>query len=65
MPYDLIYLVVVLVIAGVILWAIGQFPLDATIQRLIKVVVIVAVVIYLLYFLVGVAGTMPAPHHLR
>lgn len=40
--------VVVLVIAGLILWAVSQFPLDATIVRLIRVVVVVACVLMLL-----------------
>jgi hypothetical protein len=40
--------VVGLVIAGLVLWAISQFPLDATIVRLIRVVVVVAVVLWLL-----------------
>jgi hypothetical protein len=44
----LISLLVPLVLAGLILWAITQFPLDATIVRIIRVVVIVAVVLWLL-----------------
>ncbi len=65
MPYVLLNIIVVLVIAGLILWAIGQFPLDATIAKLIKVVVVVVVCIYLLYFLVGLvpAGAPLLPYH--
>ena len=57
MPYGLLNIIVVLAIAGLVLWAIGQFPLDATIAKLIKVVVVVFVCIYLIYFL---AGLVPA-----
>jgi hypothetical protein len=64
MPF-LIEILIVLVIAGLVLWAIQQFPLDATIARIIRVVVVVFVCIYLLYTLVGFlpAGGFPAfPH---
>ena len=65
MPYGLLSILIVLVIAGLILWAIGQFPLDATIAKLIKVVVVVVVCIYLLYFLVGLLNGGPGlfPYH--
>lgn len=53
MPYTLLGLVVGLAIAGLILWAIGQIPMDATIAKIIRVVVIVVVCIWLLYFLVA------------
>ena len=45
MPFaaTLISLVVWLVIAGLILWIIGQIPMDATIAKIIRVVVIVFV----------------------
>ena len=48
-----IELLVVLVLAGLVLWAVSQFPLDATIARLIRVVVIVAVVLWVLGALLG------------
>jgi type IV secretory pathway TrbL component len=44
----LISVLVALVIAGLILWAVTQFPLDPVIVRLIRVVVVVAVVLWLL-----------------
>lgn len=49
----LIYIVVMLVVVGLILWAIQQFPMDPTIARLIRVVVVVFAVIFLLYYLLG------------
>jgi cytochrome b subunit of formate dehydrogenase len=49
----LISLVIALVVAGLILWAIEQFPLDPTIVRIIRVVVIVAVVLYCLTAFTG------------
>lgn len=64
MPW-LIQVVVVLAVAGLILWAIEQFPLDATIVRLIRVVIIVAVCIWLLMLLVSMFGggtLLPMPH---
>jgi hypothetical protein len=56
-PAFLLQLIVVLVITGLILWALGQIPMDPTIARIIRVVVIVVVCIWLLYFLVGVMPT--------
>jgi hypothetical protein len=61
-PAFLIQLLIVLLIAGLVLWAISQFPLDPTIQRLVRVVIIVVVVIYLIYVLVPLLGG-PAYHH--
>ena len=49
----LIWLVVVLLILGVVLWALSQFPIDATIYRLIRVVVIVVAVIFVIYILMS------------
>jgi hypothetical protein len=51
----LISILVALVIAGLILWAVGQLPLDATIQRIIKVVVVVVAVLFVLGALTGKA----------
>ena len=48
---SMISVVIALAIVGVVLWAITQFPMDATIQKLIRVVVVVFAVIWLLYFL--------------
>lgn len=44
----LIGIIVVLCVVGLILWAIGQIPMDATIARIIRVVVIVLVCLWLL-----------------
>ena len=49
----LVSLIVVLVLCGLVLWAVGQFPLDPTIQRIIRVVVIVVAVLYVLDALTG------------
>lgn len=46
---SLISLVVILIVVGVLLWAVNRYiPLDPTIRKIINVVVIVAVCIYLL-----------------
>jgi type IV secretory pathway TrbL component len=51
----MISVLVVLVLAGVALWAVGQLPTDAVILRLVRVVVVVFVVLYLL----GAFGLLP------
>jgi hypothetical protein len=64
-PAALIQIIICLVIVGVILWALGQFPIDPTISRIIRVVIIVVVVIWLLYILMGLAGGGPALYPMR
>lgn len=67
MPYTLLNLVVGLAIAGLILWAINQIPMDATITKIIRVVVIVVVCIWLLYFLTALIpnfSLLPPPRRL-
>jgi len=50
----LIQLVVALVICGLLLWVVSQIPMDPTIARIIRVVVIAFVVLYLLQIFTGV-----------
>ncbi len=52
-PALLIQVLIALLIVGLILWAIQQIPMDATIARIIRVVVIVFVCIWLIYLLAG------------
>jgi hypothetical protein len=44
----LISLIVYLVILGLILYVVGLLPIDATIKRVIQIVVIVAVLLWLI-----------------
>lgn len=62
-PAILLQLLIVLLITGVLLWAVQQFPLDPVIARIIRVVVVVLCVIWVVYALLGVAG--PMPHFVR
>ena len=55
-PALLLQVLLVLLIAGVLLWGLTQFPLDPTIARLIKVVIVVFVCVWLIYVLFGLAG---------
>lgn len=50
----LIAILVALILAGVALWALPRLPLDATIQQVARVVIIVALVLYLLHVVFGV-----------
>lgn len=62
----LIQLLIVCLIAGVVLWAITQFPIDPTIARIIRVVVVVILLVYLIYALVPLLGGLsPAPRRLH
>jgi type IV secretory pathway TrbL component len=45
---SLISILVVLLVVGVLLWAVRQFPIDPVIMRVIYVVVVVALVLWLL-----------------
>lgn len=46
---SLISVVIVLIVVGVLLWAVNQYiPMDATIKKILNVVVIIAVILWLL-----------------
>ena len=60
MPF-LIEIVIALAIVGLILWVISQVPMDATIAKIIRVIVIVFVCIWLLSVLVPMLSTGTAP----
>ena len=49
----LVSVLVVLLIVGLILWAVSQFPIDPMIAKVIRVVLIVVVCIWLIYLLLG------------
>lgn len=52
---SLISLIVVLLVVGLLLWAVNQFPIDATIKKIIYVITIVFVCLWLLQAL-GLLG---------
>jgi hypothetical protein len=56
LPAPLLGILVALVIVGILLWALGQFPIDPTIAKFIRVIVIVVVAIWVLYLLVNLLG---------
>lgn len=55
-PAPLIGIIVALVIVGIILWALTQFPIDPAIAKLIRVLVIVIAAIWVCYALLGLGG---------
>jgi hypothetical protein len=55
----IVSIVVCLILAGLALWAISQFPLDPIIVRIIRVVIVVAVVLWLLRALGLWHGALP------
>jgi hypothetical protein len=58
---SLIHLVVVLVVVGVVLWVINSYiPMQATIKKILNVVVVIAVIIWLLsvFGLIGNLSTI-------
>ena len=58
----LIQLVIVLVVVGVILWAINAYiPMDQKIKRILNVVVVIAVIIWLLSVF-GLIGNLSRIH---
>lgn len=61
---SLISLIVTLVIVGVLMWLINDYiPMEATIKRILNIVVIIAVVLWLLYAfgVLGHANTITVP----
>lgn len=62
---SLVSLVVVLIVIGVLLWAVNTYiPLDPKIKNIINVVVVIAVVIWLLnvFGVMADASTIRVPH---
>lgn len=59
---QIVNLLVVLILIGLLLWVVELIPMDATIKKVIRVVVIVLVCIWLIYFLVGL---LPPSYPLR
>lgn len=57
---SLIGLIILLIIVGVALYLVTLIPMDATIKRIITVLVIVVVIIYVLVTFVA-----PMLHHLK
>jgi hypothetical protein len=57
----LIQLVVILIVVGVLLWAVNTYiPMDARIKQIINAVVIIAIVIWLLFWLLAIVGLVPS-----
>jgi len=61
-PAFLVQIVIVLLVVGLLLWAVSQIPMDPAIARILRVVVIVAVCIWLIWLLGGYlpTGSYPA-----
>jgi hypothetical protein len=58
----LVQLVIALVVVGVALWLINTYiPMDATIKKILNVVVIIVVVLWLLS-LFGILGSLSGMH---
>lgn len=54
---ELIQLVVILIVIGILLWAVNNFiPMDPQIKQIVNAVIIVAVVLWLLFILLSVFG---------
>jgi hypothetical protein len=61
-PMPLIQLVIILVVVGVILWLINSYiPMQATIKKILNVVVILVVILWLLSVF-GVIGSLQGIH---
>jgi hypothetical protein len=57
MPMSLFYIIAVVIIAGVCLWALNAFPaIDPTMKQIARVLIILFVVILVLYFLFSMVG---------
>lgn len=63
----LLQIVAALVIVGVVLWGLTQFPIDPMIAKVIRVLIVVVVAIWIVYTILGLAGGTPSlgTHPLR
>lgn len=58
----LIQVVVILIVLGVLLWAVNTYiPMDATIKQIINGVVVIGIVVWLLLMLLGAVGLVRFP----
>ena len=54
MPLGLFWIIAVVIIAGVVLWALNSFPaIDPTMKQIARILIILLVVVMVLYFLFG------------
>jgi hypothetical protein len=58
----MIELLVILLIFCVVLWVVGQLPIDAGIAKIIRVVIVAIMLIYLIYFLAAILPGLPGLH---
>jgi hypothetical protein len=66
--YPLFYILAVLIVAGLLLWFLGQIPaIDAAMKQLIRAVIIIFACIFVLYEMFGMFGGgfhgLPGPCH--
>jgi hypothetical protein len=63
---ELLWLVGAIIIVGVIVWGLDQFPaIDATFKQVAKVILIVAVVIYAVVVIIGLVTGAPVGPRMR
>lgn len=64
MPADLLNLILLIIVAGVLMWLINVFiPMPAAIKSLLNVLVLLILIIYILQFF-GIIKTILPPIHL-
>lgn len=59
-PLPLVEIIIALVVVGIVLWALTQFPIDPAISKLIRVLIIVVVAVWVCYALLNLASVHPA-----
>lgn len=57
----LVWLLLIIVIAGVLVWALGALPLDPTIAQIGRVIIVVCFVILLVVAMLNCLGLWHAP----
>lgn len=63
-PAGLLYFVMMLLIAGVLLWALSAIPgIDPTIKQIVRIIIIAVIAIYAIYFLFGLFAGGPGVIH--
>jgi hypothetical protein len=61
---DLLYLILVFVVVGVVLWLINTYiPMQPQVKSIMNVLVIIGLVVFFIYFLFGLAGGGPSGAH--
>jgi polyferredoxin len=59
---SLLWLILVLVVVGVVLWLVNTYiPMEPAVKSIMNVIVIIAIIVWFAFYLLGGVGHFPGP----